>query len=567
MMMWWAVFFVSGLLNPRQSIAIPAFALVVAMCAWHLRFPRGCHWMSSRALLVMASGLVLYSGAGLLVRGNGHREERPVDCPPVERLCGPVRQRLRDSLDDPRLSDESSLLLDALLLGSRKGLGYEIREAYSYLGISHFLALSGLHLGIVLLPLSRILCFVPLDRRIRYAVLFAFVLCYAAIARFPASLVRASALTGSFLLMRGLGRRTTMLRALVTGCLAVTCLRPRIVLDAGFQLSFAAVCGIVLIAVPTLDRCKRILPSNRIGVALKVVMAPVIVTVAINMATMPLILRLFDRATLLAPLFNLAMIVPVTALLYLGLAYLVIPIYSFGDLICPLINTLASFLWDFPLRFSRSPHPALIAGDVRLVPYVIGLFLLVYALRRRGSGRAYACIASVILISAALLPIDRRAGNVGFTDAAMERLTEDCTLASCGTAVLLIDGHLSRFEASRVVRLLWGRGLSGVDVLVLCTPRSRNAGGIEYLLSRISIRRAILNPFLLTGGRYALEILRARDVAVDTLLHDRSLELGSRALILRAPPYPPSETQPVMMEEAYIRCVLERGNGAGEKAN
>ncbi len=566
-MMWWAVFFMCGLLFPSQSILAPAGVFGGLICIGYIRCKSCDLSLLRKFMIVAATSLLLYSGAGNKL---SELESSPEGHTPTEfclHACENARTRLLDSLDDPRLSEESRSFLAALLLGSRDRLGYELREAYSYLGIAHFLALSGLHLGIILIPLSRIISLAPLDRRVRYFVIFCFVLAYAAVARFPASLVRASALTGAFLLMRSLGRKTTLMRALITGCLVVTALDRRVVFDARFQLSFTAVCGIALVAIPLMSRIKRLLPANRFGKVLRIAATPLIVTVSINAFTLPLVLSLFDRAPLLAPLFNILMIVPVTVTLYLGTCYFLIPADPIRSILAVPINGVAYLLWNIPLRLSRAPQPALFCRDVRNGIYIAGLSLLILALRG-GAGRSrYVLGISMLLISASLFAGFGRSAMDHDAEAVIERMSKGSILVSSGTNLLIVDGYLNRFESTQAVRMLWARGIREVDLLVICPASARDLRGIEHLASRVSIRRALCNPYLSGGSTNVLDILYSKGITVYTLLEDLSIDLGRTLILLHAPPYPPEASQPVTNSEARVRYRLLPGNHERENAN
>lgn len=564
-MMWWAVFFVLGILFPSYSILAQLFGFGALMCAGCIRCGPGDRPLLWRFVLVSATALLVHGGAADSPGGLADLRDMHVMLGPCLRVCERARAGLLDSLDDPILDEKSRRLLTALLLGSRDRLGYELREAFSYLGIAHFLALSGLHLGIVLIPVSQIISLSPLGRRSRYLVIFFFVLAYAAVARFPASLIRATALAGAFLLMRSLGRKTTLMRALVAGCFAAATIDGRIVFDAGFRLSFAAVCGIALVALPIIYRFKRLLPDNGLGRAVRVCTAPLIVTFSINLFTLPLVLSLFHRAPLLAPLFNILMILPVTAAIYLGTAYLLIPSEPVRSVLAIPIDKAAHLLWHLPMRLSRSPQPALLAGDVNIWIYVSGLSLLIYALKK-GSGRCLV-YASVLILSAFALAGLGRSTEDNDARPIMERLSKGSVLVSDRKSLLVVDRHLSRFEAMRAVRALWARNMAGVEVLIICPANLGNPGGIEHLASRITIQKAVCNPFLSAGAPGALDMLRRAGISVDIPLEDLTLDLGRASLVLDAPPYPPAPSQSVADSVAFMRYSLVKASHRLEKAN
>ena len=394
-MVWWAVSFVCGIFSPSQSILAPTLCLFALVCAISLR----CHglspWRLRRAVLVAATSILLYGGAAGISPEREETRRTGLIHDGFSGFLGRGQDMLAGALDDPELSTESKRLLTALLMGRREEVPYALREAYSYLGIAHFLALSGLHLGIIIIPVSLLVSFAPISSGKKYLSVFLFAISYTAVVGFPPSLVRATALTGAFLLMRGAGRKTTLERALVTGCMTAALLDSGIIFEAGFHLSFAAVFAIALVAIPFTICMKKLLPGGWLGRSAAILMGPLIVTASINLFTLPLVLSLFDRAPLFAPLFNLLAIVPVTSMFYCGAAFVVMPVDLIRSLLAVPIDMAACVLWDLPVELSGSPQPALLAGDVDNYAYCAAMISLVIGLRIRGSRRL--CLLAIAL--------------------------------------------------------------------------------------------------------------------------------------------------------------------------
>lgn len=165
-------------------------------------------------------------------------------------LAQNFRIRVTSSLEKAGFSTTEVNMIKALLLGQRDGISEELIKNYSRAGAIHILAISGLHVGIVLAILNFVLK--PLNRfkktRSIKLLLSLFVLwCFALIAGLSPSVVRAVTMFSAVAL--GLfGKRSNSLNHnLVISIFLLLLLRPRYLFEIGFQLSYLAVFAIVSI--------------------------------------------------------------------------------------------------------------------------------------------------------------------------------------------------------------------------------------------------------------------------------------------------------------------------------
>lgn len=147
---------------------------------------------------------------------------------------------------------EASPLARAILLGDRSTLGYFQRYAFRASGVSHTLALSGLHVSALTLVLLR--CIPPNRPRVRAVFVFAFLGIYCAVAGFPASLMRAAIMFMCIVLAPLCLRRNDTASALALAFIIIVCAEPLSIYSAGFCLSFAAVAGIAMLYAPIMPR-------------------------------------------------------------------------------------------------------------------------------------------------------------------------------------------------------------------------------------------------------------------------------------------------------------------------
>ncbi|MGH7536053.1 MAG: ComEC/Rec2 family competence protein, partial [Gemmatimonadales bacterium] len=169
----------------------------------------------------------------------------------VLRLVSGMRGLLLRRLD-AAMPPEQAGLLKATVLGDRSGLSAEMNQAFLDSGTYHILAISGLNVSLLagaLFGLFRILRLSPRIAAIASAFL---VTLYAALAGASASVVRATVMTDVYLLAVILNRRGEVLNSLALSALALLWWNPRFLFDVGFQLTYLATLGIVLI----LPRCE-----------------------------------------------------------------------------------------------------------------------------------------------------------------------------------------------------------------------------------------------------------------------------------------------------------------------
>ena len=145
------------------------------------------------------------------------------------------------------LPEPQSAVGRAMLLGYRGQIPPDLAEDFRKTGTSHLLAISGLHVGVMLF-LSIGLAAGLMGRRRHFYLLLplVFIWAYALISGFPVSVFRAAAMGSVLLVALALGRPRSTLPALALAAAVMVGLTPRVLEQVSFQLSFAAIAGISL---------------------------------------------------------------------------------------------------------------------------------------------------------------------------------------------------------------------------------------------------------------------------------------------------------------------------------
>lgn len=164
------------------------------------------------------------------------------------------------NLLEQTISPDVRPLFMAVLLGEKSGMDSDIRTAFSRAGLSHLMAVSGMHVGFVLMPIWLIIPWFwihPLGRSTGLLLIAFILLFYAGLTGFTASVSRAS-ITACLLAVGKLFQRNRdSVNTTGVAALLILCTEPSFLYDIGFQLSFTAVMVILVLgpvlrdAIPT----------------------------------------------------------------------------------------------------------------------------------------------------------------------------------------------------------------------------------------------------------------------------------------------------------------------------
>lgn len=187
---------------------------------------------------------------GVIATGTVAREDMKVvgDTPGVYAYFRRVHADLALKLMQSDLSAESIDMLLPMLLGFDSNLNDERRELYSAAGLSHLLALSGMHVGIIAMLVSIALwpLYVGRHNRTRMAITILALWCYAMLTGMSPSVTRAVIMTTVYLIGRIIERKSVSINTLCLAAIVILLVNPSDLFSVGFQMSFAAVAGIIL---------------------------------------------------------------------------------------------------------------------------------------------------------------------------------------------------------------------------------------------------------------------------------------------------------------------------------
>ncbi|MBD3864024.1 ComEC/Rec2 family competence protein [Olleya marilimosa] len=236
-----------------------------------------------------------------------------------------LRNHINSKLNPYQYTNDQLSIINALILGQRQNITKEVYDNYTNAGAIHILAVSGLHVGIILLILN--LVFKPIERLkngkfYKTLILVILLWTYALIAGGSASIIRATTMFSIVAIGINLKRPTNIYNTLAVSVFILLLIKPNFLFDVGFQLSYAAVIAIVSFQ-PIIEKLWT--PKYKIVTLLWQTLT---VTVSAQFGIIPISLYYFHQFPSLFWLSNL-IVIPFLSII-LGLGLLVITLALFG---------------------------------------------------------------------------------------------------------------------------------------------------------------------------------------------------------------------------------------------
>ena len=204
-------------------------------------------------------------------------------------------------------------LTEALLIGYKEDLDPQLQEQYTKTGVSHIIAVSGMHLGLIFYVLHAILSLVASRNTSRYmsfSIILPLLWIFAFVTGASASVMRSVWVFTLLLLGNLFRKRTGSINVLLASAFFLLVIHPSIIKDIGFQLSYAAVLSI-LIYEPLIS--KWVFTNNK---ALTYLWNMVSITLAAQILTTPIVLFHFKQFPLLFLITNM-LAVPLSSIVLL----------------------------------------------------------------------------------------------------------------------------------------------------------------------------------------------------------------------------------------------------------
>ncbi|MCA0132478.1 ComEC/Rec2 family competence protein [Winogradskyella alexanderae] len=253
-------------------------------------------------------------------------------------LADRFRSIINNNLKKAGFNDEVLSIINALLLGQRQSIDKSIYNNYVNSGTIHILAVSGLHVGILLWLLNfffKPLLFLKNGRILRPFVIVLLLWSFAIVAGLSPSVTRAVTMFSIISIAMHLKRPTNIYNTLFISAFVILLVKPRFLFEVGFQLSYLAVFGIVSIQPLVYKSWKpKLFLIDKLWQIFTV-------TLAAQIGVVPISLYYFHQFPGLFFISNLVVIPFLSIILGLGLLVIIL---AFLNWLTPFVVTAYSFI-------------------------------------------------------------------------------------------------------------------------------------------------------------------------------------------------------------------------------
>jgi competence protein ComEC len=449
----------------------------------------------------------------------------------LRRVLAEVRDR-GNTLLWRRIHHQRAGLAAAVLLGAREQLDRERTDSFVTTGTVHLLAISGLHVGILVYFFWLAERAGLLSRRWTLLAAAAFVIAYALLTDARPPVLRATILILIVCAARMMGRRALSFNSLAAAAIVVLTLSPAQLFHTGTQLSFLAVatlscCAPLLIPTESQDSITRMIVQSRpwpLRVTMNIggwVGRLWLTSSLIWLVALPLVMYRFHLFSPVAMLLNPLLWIPIAVALFSGFGVLIfgwLPLAGaiFGWICGASLTCIESLIhWGQQLYGSYlwTPGPPLWF----VVAFYAGLGVFVAFPKFRPPRRW--CVAAFALSLAVALGASYPQSS--WSPAGRDRQLA-CTFLAVGhgtsVVVELPDGRTLLYDAGRmgspaaparsIAGFLWTRGITHVDAVIISHADADHYNALPELLERVSAGVVYVSPVMFERDTPALEKLR-----------------------------------------------------------
>lgn len=246
-------------------------------------------------------------------------------------------QRLRTILNNriKRLYKEDTAgFLNSILLGMRSDMPERLKKGFLHSGAMHFLAISGLHTGIIYAFIMALLFFVPLSRYVKLIIVIPFMIFYALLTYMNPPVVRAVMFIIIFTAGIFLRKDTETDNIIMLCAMLMLILNPLNIQSISFQLSFLAVYAVM----------KGYRTKNRL-------ISILLPSATVMIVTGPVIMNKFNYISFLSPVSTVILLPLIAGMMVLGIISL-LPLLGFVSIAVELIYSLTGTLTDLSQSIS-----------------------------------------------------------------------------------------------------------------------------------------------------------------------------------------------------------------------
>lgn len=385
------------------------------------------------------------------------------------------------------LGEKEAGIIGAMILGQKSFLAEETKELYQKNGISHVLAISGLHISLIGFFLYGLLRRTGMKEAFCCILSVFLIVSYGVLTNFGVSTFRAVTMLACVFVGKCMGRTYDAKSAMALSGMILLVQNPQVIGQSGFLLSFGAVIGIAYV-VPLMlevlpDNYKK--NNNKTVFRLKQTLVKALVlSISVNLTILPVLSHFFYEISLYSIVLNL-LVIPLLSLLILlalfggvlGLIYLPLGEFLMGGVTC--ILRFYQFMCEW---FESLPYSTFLLGKMeipQMVMYYLVFGLVLFCLKKY---KRKIILFGLLFLSVTFFKKEYGGLEVTFLDVGQG----DCIFMKVpGGGNYLIDGGsvtVNQVGKYRIEAFLKAKAIRKLDYIFVTHLDADHVSGIEELL-------------------------------------------------------------------------------------
>lgn len=409
----------------------------------------------------------------------------------------PLRKNIAENLDK-FVGGEEAKFLKGIIVGDRSEIPFETKEAFINSGVMHILAVSGLHVGMIILIVISLLTALRLPEKPKIITTCLILIFFIFLTGQSPSVVRASVMGVILLSSFLLERKIDVYNSLAVAAIILLFFDAKQLFHPGFQLSFAAVISIVLL-YPKISSVEKFIPLNiRQLNATKFLIGLAAVSISAAIGTLPFTSYYFGKISIIGLAANL-LVVPLTGIvLALGITTTVFSFVSswLGSMFAETAKSAAGLLLCLVDVFGNWKH-SFVHSNITLFSGLLfyGFIIFLFTLKReviiKRSIFFLLIISNIFLYNFIFFGGEHKLRatfiDVGQGDAIFLEFPNGKNMLVDGGSRTLFRDAGQRFIAPFLTR----KGIFKIDFVVNSHPHHDHLGGIPYIMRNFKIGKII----------------------------------------------------------------------------
>ena len=439
-----------------------------------------------------------------------------------------------ETIIDSAFTPETKGIVKAIITGDSSDIVTDIRQVYSVTGISHILAVSGLHMGLLAGIIMYVLNLFKVNTELRNIITILLLISFSVFTGLRASTIRACIIISIMLLAQVIKRESDTLNSIAFSAFILIMCNPYYLWDMGFQLSYIITCGIVLgFDIISIEKNKFILAIKSSVIAWAV--------------SLPITAFYFYQVPLSGIIANLIVIPLMPFVVGGSLLTIISGIFSYNLSVFFAGNVYVILkVFESICKFFSNIKPLIIETGKISILCVIFIYTLLFLIRyyKNTVKYCFAVISCLILVLTSII-YPRFSGDL---DIAMIDVGqgESFIISTSDRKTVLIDGGGnnnkigSNTGVKKIEPYLKYKGLSDIDMIFITNLNEDHILGIIEILELRNVKTICFNDFVSRDDKYykqILDVARNNNVDIKYIKAGQIFKLDERTSIECIYPY------------------------------